>query len=224
MIVLKKILIFFIICSFVFSVFSIDTIKAESTVIAGDLNGDGIVDSKDVTMARRYLSGGANQNINIETLDVNADKSHNARDVTAIRRYVAKGWDVELILPSQIKDYYINEVLRLVNEERAKEGLMPYEYYHDGQIAADIRAEEIIESFSHTRPDGRSAETVFEDNNIDFWSFGENVAWGYSSPEDVVKAWMNSEGHRENILSNNFEYMIVGVKDNHWVQLFIAFD
>ena len=222
MIALKKILIFFIICSFVFSVFSIDTIKAESTVIAGDLNGDGIVDSKDVTMARRYLSGGANQNINIEALDVNADNSKNAKDVIAMRRYLTGGWNVELVLPSQIKEKYINEVLRLVNEERAKEGLNPYKYYYDGQIAADIRAEEIIKSFSHTRPDGRSAWTVFEDNNIDFWSFGENIAWGYSSPEEVVKAWMNSEGHRENILSNNFEYMIVGVKDNHWVQLFIT--
>lgn len=196
---------------------------ADNNIIAGDLNGDGIVDPKDVTMARRYLSGGVDQGVNVEALDVNADDSLSARDITSIRRYVAGGWEIELILPSQIKDNYINEVLRLVNEERNKEGLEPYKYYYYGQFAADIRAEEIIETFSHTRPDGRSAVTVFEDNNINYWSFGENIAWGYSTPKEVVEAWMDSEGHRENILSNYFEYMIVGVKDNHWVQLFVSF-
>ena len=113
-------------------------------------------------------------------------------------------------------------VLELVNIERQKAGLQPLEYYYTGQSAADVRAAEIIENFSHTRPNGTSCFTVFDDFNINYRFVGENIAYGYTTPEAVVEGWMNSEGHRENILSENFTHIIVGYKDNRWVQLFIG--
>lgn len=113
-------------------------------------------------------------------------------------------------------------ILELVNIEREKEGLKPLSYYNAGQVAADIRAQEIIESFSHTRPDGSTCFTVLE--GIDYWGAGENIAIGYRSPEHVMEGWMNSQGHKENILRSHFTHLIVGYDEDAkaWVQLFLA--
>lgn len=114
------------------------------------------------------------------------------------------------------------EVLRLVNLEREKVGLAPLVYFSAGQAAADLRAEEIQESFSHTRPDGQSCFTVFEEFSISYYTVGENIAYGYPTPEDVVEGWMNSDGHRANILNPDFTGLAVGVENRYWVQLFIG--
>lgn len=114
------------------------------------------------------------------------------------------------------------EVLRLVNIEREKEGLAPLEYVHAIQDAADIRASEITQSFSHTRPDGSSCFTVLHDAPISYFTAGENIAYGYRTPEAVVTGWMNSPGHRANILNASFTGIVVGFQDYYWVQLFIG--
>ncbi len=115
---------------------------------------------------------------------------------------------------------YNRRVLELVNEERAAEGLAPLSYRSDLQPYADIRAEEIIKSFSHTRPNGTSCFTVLTDAGVHYRGLGENIAYGYRTPEDVVEGWMNSSGHRANILGD-FNGLVVGFNDYHWVQLFI---
>lgn len=114
-------------------------------------------------------------------------------------------------------------ILELVNIERQKEGLSPLSYYSKGQAAADIRAKEIINTFSHTRPDGTNCFTALE--GINYWSAGENIALGHRSAEQVVDAWMNSPGHRANILNENFTHLIVGYdhEAKAWVQLFLGF-
>ena len=114
------------------------------------------------------------------------------------------------------------EVLRLVNIERAKEGLAPLEYVYALQEAADIRANEIIESFSHTRPDGSSCFTALDGYNVKFSTAGENIASGFRSAAAVVQAWMNSPGHRANIMNARYTGLVVGIEDSHWVQLFIG--
>lgn len=114
------------------------------------------------------------------------------------------------------------EILRLVNAERAKAGLSPLAYYTAGQAAADTRAEEIGEVFSHTRPDGSSCFTVFEEHGLSYRAVGENIAYGYRTAESVMEGWMNSEGHRANILNGNFTHIVVGVNGTNWVQLFIT--
>ena len=113
------------------------------------------------------------------------------------------------------------EVLSLVNEERTKRGLSPLTYCYEAQKAADLRADEIQKSFAHTRPDGRDCFSVFDDLKIDRFMCGENIAYGYPTPEDVMEAWMNSEGHRANILNKNAKEIAVSMKNNYWVQIFV---
>lgn len=120
---------------------------------------------------------------------------------------------------------YTEQILKLVNEERAKAGLHALELDTEISAAAQTRAKEIQTSFSHTRPDGRKFSSVLTDNGIRFTGAGENIAWGQTSPEKVMEAWMNSEGHRANILNAKFTKLGVGHLQNvsgrnYWVQLF----
>lgn len=120
---------------------------------------------------------------------------------------------------------YAKEVVTLVNEERAAYGLSPLTLSTDITNAAKVRALEIQSSFSHTRPDGRNFYTALTDKNINYKSAGENIAWGQKTPEEVVTAWMNSAGHRANILNENYTTIGVGYLQNqsgtnYWVQLF----
>lgn len=112
---------------------------------------------------------------------------------------------------------YANEVVVLVNEERAMYGLAPVKASTALQEAAQIRAEETVRSFSHTRPDGRASSTVLEDLAIDWRSCGENIAYGYQDAEAVMDGWMHSDGHRANILNQSFAYIGVGVAEKNGV-------
>jgi len=119
---------------------------------------------------------------------------------------------------------FAEEVLRLVNSERAKQGLSSLSTTQALENAANHRAKEIVQQFSHTRPDGTSCFTVLGDYNVSYMACGENIAYGQRTPEEVMNAWMNSEGHRKNIMSANFGKMGVGVYVNngviYWVQMF----
>lgn len=114
------------------------------------------------------------------------------------------------------------EILRLVNEERAKAGLNALQYYYGGQAAADVRAKEIDTAFSHTRPNGTSCFTALDEAGVNYRGAGENIAKGYTSAESVMNGWMNSSGHKANILNENFTHLIVGVNGSCWVQLFLT--
>lgn len=125
--------------------------------------------------------------------------------------------------PEQLS--YAEQVVKLVNEERAKAGLNAVVLDKDLEAAALIRARETEISFSHTRPDGRPFASVLKDQGISYRGAGENIAWGQSSPEEVMRGWMNSEGHRANILNPNFTKIGVGYYRNangrnYWTQLF----
>ena len=119
---------------------------------------------------------------------------------------------------------YVNEVLKLVNKYRASNGLSPVSLDNAISSAADIRAKEIVRSFSHTRPDGRSCFSVLSDSGISYNGAGENIAYGQDTPEEVMTAWMNSDGHRANILNGSFTKLGVGIYSSggtiYWVQLF----
>ena len=123
---------------------------------------------------------------------------------------------------------YRQDVLDLVNVERAKYGLQPL-VMGDANLtaAAQKRAEEITTVNSHTRPDGTKCFTVLKEYGVTAAPTGENAAWGSVSPEEVVKAWMNSEGHRANILDPEARKMGVGYYYNsssawghQWIQIF----
>jgi len=87
-----------------------------------------------------------------------------------------------------------------VNEIRVANGLSPLTWNGQIENAAKVRANEIVSSFSHTRPDGRPWYTA--DDKV---LYGENLAQYYDSSEEVVQAWMNSPSHRANILKPDFK-------------------
>ena len=130
------------------------------------------------------------------------------------------------------KDWLFSEeewrVLLLTNRERLAEGLAPLTGFAAIQDATGIRADEITTLFSHTRPDGSRCFTVLDDASIAYSSAGENIAAGYFTPEAAVTGWMNSEGHRANILTASFTHMGVGYShassdyEDYWVQLFVG--
>lgn len=122
---------------------------------------------------------------------------------------------------------YVEQVVALVNAERAKEGLAPLSIDTKVQAAAQVRARECEQSFSHTRPNGSNFATALKEQNVSYRRAGENIAWGQRSPEEVVNAWMNSSGHRANIMNKNFTKIGVGYYQNakgvnYWSQLFIG--
>ena len=107
-------------------------------------------------------------------------------------------------------DSYIEEVVRLVNIERANEGLSELTIMEDLCNAAQVRAEEIVELLIHVRPDGSEWSTVLDEYGISYSTAAENLAHGPKTPSAVVEAWMSSPGHRSNILNENLNYIGVG--------------
>lgn len=118
------------------------------------------------------------------------------------------------------------EVIRLTNIERENAGLEPYEVHDVAMEYAQIRAEELAESYSHKRPNGDAS------GMYSHYTFGENIAKGSTTPEAVVNGWMNSPGHRATIMSENGDYGFyigVGVYQDengtiYWTQEFIDWD
>lgn len=117
------------------------------------------------------------------------------------------------------------QVANLVNKERAKAGLPALELRSDISAAAQVRAKETVTSFSHTRPNGTNFNTALTEQQISYRGAGENIAWGQRGAEAVMNAWMNSPGHRANILNSSFRYLGVGYHTTangtpYWAQLF----
>ena len=121
---------------------------------------------------------------------------------------------------------YESEVVRLVNIERQKNGLTPLS--EDWQLSrvARYKSEDMRDKryFSHTSPTYGSPFDMMRAFGISYRSAGENIARGQQSPEAVVRAWMNSSGHRANILNKSFTHIGVGyAKAGHyWTQMFIS--
>lgn len=106
---------------------------------------------------------------------------------------------------------FASQVLKIVNEERAKVGLGNLSISESLVAPANKRAQETKESFSHTRPNGTQWSTVLDEYNVQVQAAGENIAYGYNTPEKVMEAWMNSAGHKANILGANFNHIGIGV-------------
>ena len=121
---------------------------------------------------------------------------------------------------------FANRVISLVNQQRAAHGLGSVSGYEALFSAAQERAFETEIQFSHTRPNGESCFTIFEKYNVNYGWAGENIAAGQDTPEEVVTAWMNSPGHRANILKEQFTHLGVGCYTTntayrtYWVQMF----
>ena len=115
-----------------------------------------------------------------------------------------------------------NQVVDIVNSERAKLKLAPLQIDESLMESCEVRAKETATKFSHVRPDGTSCFTAIK---ISYSAAAENIAYGQKNAEAVMNSWMNSEGHRNNILGSKYTHIGVGCyeKNNvlYWVQLFI---
>lgn len=117
------------------------------------------------------------------------------------------------------------EVVTLTNNERAKYGLQPLKIDLKLSEVARIKSTDMKNKgyFSHTSPTYGSPFDMMKQFGVQYRAAGENIAMGQRSPQEVVNAWMNSEGHRKNILSSNFTHIGVGhVEGNYWTQMFIG--
>lgn len=122
------------------------------------------------------------------------------------------------------KEAMVRKVVELTNQERAKVGAPPLQMHPNLQKASMVRAREIAQIFSHTRPDGRDNSTALFDEGVAHPA-GENIHRGYRTPEGAVSAWMNSSGHKITMLRKIYTHIGVGLyidanNDYHWVQNF----
>ncbi len=121
---------------------------------------------------------------------------------------------------------YEKEVVRLVNEIRVQNGLKALTYNWELSRVARYKSQDMKDNryFSHTSPVYGTPFQMMEDFGITYRSAGENIARGQTSPKAVVNAWMNSSGHRANILNASFTQIGVGyvAEGNYWTQMFIG--
>jgi uncharacterized YkwD family protein len=115
------------------------------------------------------------------------------------------------------------QVVQLVNQQRAKAGLRPLTHRADVKNVAQKKAEDMINSnyFSHTSPNYGSPFDMLKAFGISYSYAGENIAKGQKTPQEVMNAWMNSSGHRANILKPEYDVIGVGFYHGAWVQMFI---
>ncbi|MEF2966889.1 CAP domain-containing protein [Paenibacillus sp. M1] len=116
------------------------------------------------------------------------------------------------------------EVINLVNQERAKQGLKPLAADEELNNMALAKAKDMSQNnyFDHTSPTYGSPFQMMSQFGISYSYAGENIAMGQKTPADVVNAWMNSEGHRANILNANYTLIGVGYYNGYWAQEFVG--
>lgn len=141
----------------------------------------------------------------------------------------------DLIYPGQVLNIpqldaavrsFETEVVRLVNEQRAQHGLKPLTENWELSRVARYKSQDMADNryFSHTSPTYGSPFQMIRAFGLSFRTAGENIAYGQRTPQAVVNAWMNSSGHRANILNASYTQIGVGyvAGGNYWTQMFIG--
>lgn len=131
--------------------------------------------------------------------------------------------------PSTDFSSYQQQVLDLVNAERTKRGISALTLDSNLSSVATKKSQDMVNKnyFDHTSPTYGSPFDMMKQFGISYRTAGENIAKGQKTPQEVVTAWMNSEGHRKNILNPNFTNLGIGIaKDSkgttYWTQMFIG--
>ncbi len=119
------------------------------------------------------------------------------------------------------------EILDLINKEREKKGLEPLAMDENLYEAAQIRAKELVKQYDHARPDGSACFTVLDEVGFVYCFAAENIAYtqgALSNPETVMEMWMDSTGHRKNILNTDGDLVGIALvksgRNTYWVQIF----
>ena len=128
-------------------------------------------------------------------------------------------------LSDSVQDYEA-EVIRLVNDIRKQNGLKPLAANWELSRVARYKSQDMVDKkyFSHTSPTYGSPFEMMRAFGLTYRTAGENIAYGQKTPKEVVNAWMNSSGHRANILNPSYTQIGVGyvAKGNYWTQMFIG--
>lgn len=136
------------------------------------------------------------------------------------------GQKVNIPLTDSSVTAYEQQVIALVNEIRVKNGLNELKSNWELCRVARYKSQDMLNNgyFSHTSPVYGSPFTMIKNFGISYKTAGENIAKGYKTPEAVVKGWMNSSGHRENILNASYTQIGVGyvANGNYWTQMLIG--
>ena len=150
---------------------------------------------------------------NTQNNNINTDKDNNTSNDNVTGEFAA----------------FQKEVVRLVNVERQKQGLGKLSLNAKLSNVATLKSQDMINKnyFDHTSPTYGSPFDMMKQFNISYKTAGENIAKGQKTPAEVVKAWMNSQGHRENILNKNYTEIGIGVAKDangtlYWTQMFIG--
>lgn len=158
-------------------------------------------------------TGNNNKPNNNQNNNVNTDKDNNTSNDNVTGEFAA----------------FQKEVVRLVNVERQKQGLGKLSLNAKLSNVATLKSQDMINKnyFNHTSPTYGSPFDMMKQFNISYKTAGENIAKGQKTPAEVVKAWMNSQGHRENILNKNYTEIGIGVAKDangtlYWTQMFIG--
>ena len=141
----------------------------------------------------------------------------------------------DLIYPGQVLNIpqisqsvlsYESEVIRLVNEVRRENGLKALTANWELSRVARYKSQDMLNKgyFSHTSPTYGTPFQMIKAFGLSFRTAGENIARGYPTPQAVVNGWMNSSGHRANILNASYTQIGVGyvAQGNYWTQMFIG--
>ena len=141
----------------------------------------------------------------------------------------------DLIYPGQVLNIpqisqsvlsYESEVIRLVNEVRRENGLKALTANWELSRVARYKSQDMLNKgyFSHTSPTYGTPFQMIKAFGLSFRTAGENIARGYATPQAVVNGWMNSSGHRANILNASYTQIGVGyvAQGNYWTQMFIG--
>ena len=224
------------------------------TSLKGDINANGVIESEDALLLLRHSVGMSALDPQKELIaDVNGDGSIDSADALGVLRISVGLTDSDAPSPrpaptptptpqpdptpepqpgeNEEFSLYARQVLQLVNEERAKEGVPALELDKTLCEAAQVRSDELLDKMAHERPDGRDVQTVMDEYNwtfgVDYFAFGENIAAGQPTPAKVVQRWMESPGHRANIMNPDFKKLGLGYTHNsktmyhhYWSQLF----
>lgn len=206
----------------------------------GDINLDGCIDSTDYLLLKRCVLGTYSPD-SAQRLcaDLNKDGIIDAQDYLLLKNLLLE----HLQLPQTGTNNgqtgssgsggqtgqagsEAQEILRLVNAERAKNGLAALTLSDKLCELATLKAEDMAENnyFDHTSPTYGTPFDMLRQFGVSYRSAGENIAAGQRTPEEVMNGWMNSAGHRANILNESYTELGVGVaigpRGIYWVQLF----
>lgn len=191
---------------------------ANTKIDGYDVNGSGAWTVNGIVQTKNSQNGKASET---------SKKNQQVQDSDENEQKTETNGTIQQLSEEGLYEDWAMECFDLINAERKKNGVSALKHDEDIQEACNIRAQELAESYSHTRPDGTSCFTVFDEVGIDYSSAGENICAGYSSAAAAVNGWMNSSGHRANILDKKFKKSALGFYyapnsswGYYWVEMF----